>query len=159
MGLHSGLFPAGEEYFKEFLKENINTPKAEFFIPLMVNKLITEGTSRVKVLHTSARWFGVTYAADSSRSALLRSGPRDRRGRHRCRSPRSLSAVSRGAAHGCTRGSRAWSSPFVGGRSVGRCERAHPPTTVPSSTGSGPHPQEPPPSMKPKAGLTLMSTR
>jgi choline kinase len=63
-GFTPDYFQHSEEYFKEFLKENINKPKAEFFIPLMVNKLITEGTSRVKVLHTSARWFGVTYAAD-----------------------------------------------------------------------------------------------
>jgi hypothetical protein len=38
--------------------------KAEFFIPLMVNKLINEGTSTVKVLDTTSKWFGVTYAAD-----------------------------------------------------------------------------------------------
>ena len=43
---------------------NINNPKSEYFIPLMVNKLITEGTARVKVLDTTSRWFGVTYAAD-----------------------------------------------------------------------------------------------
>ena len=34
------------------------------FIPLMVNKLITEGTARMKVLDTTSKWFGVTYAAD-----------------------------------------------------------------------------------------------
>ena len=38
--------------------------KAEFFIPLMVNKLINEGTATVKVLDTTSKWFGVTYAAD-----------------------------------------------------------------------------------------------
>ena len=38
--------------------------KAEFFIPLMVNKLITEGTATVRVLDTTSKWFGVTYAAD-----------------------------------------------------------------------------------------------
>ena len=37
--------------------------KAEFFIPLMVNKLINEGTATVKVLDTTSKWFGVTYAA------------------------------------------------------------------------------------------------
>ena len=30
----------------------------------MVNKLINEGTSTVKVLDTTSHWFGVTYAAD-----------------------------------------------------------------------------------------------
>lgn len=43
---------------------NIDNPKAEYYIPLMVNKLITEGTATVEVLDTTAKWFGVTYAAD-----------------------------------------------------------------------------------------------
>ena len=38
--------------------------KAEFFIPLMVNKLINENTATVEVLDTTSKWFGVTYAAD-----------------------------------------------------------------------------------------------
>ena len=38
--------------------------KAEFFIPLMVNKLINEKTATVKVLDTTSKWFGVTYSAD-----------------------------------------------------------------------------------------------
>jgi hypothetical protein len=38
--------------------------KAEFFIPLMVNKLTQDGTATVKVLDTTSKWFGVTYAAD-----------------------------------------------------------------------------------------------
>ena len=51
---------------KEFLSnpKNMENPKAEFFIPLMVNKLINEGTSTVRVLDTTSKWFGVTYAAD-----------------------------------------------------------------------------------------------
>jgi hypothetical protein len=30
----------------------------------MVNKLINENTATVKVLDTTSKWFGVTYAAD-----------------------------------------------------------------------------------------------
>ena len=30
----------------------------------MVNKLITEGTATCKVLDTTSKWFGVTYAED-----------------------------------------------------------------------------------------------
>ena len=30
----------------------------------MVDKLINEGTATVKVLDTTSKWFGVTYAAD-----------------------------------------------------------------------------------------------
>ena len=59
-------FEHSEAYFKEFLADpkNMENLKAEFFIPLMVNKLINEGTSTVKVLDTTSKWFGVTYAAD-----------------------------------------------------------------------------------------------
>ena len=63
-GFTPDYFDYSEAYFKEFLKANINNPKSEYFIPLMVNKLITEGTAHVKVLDTTSRWFGVTYAAD-----------------------------------------------------------------------------------------------
>ncbi len=63
-GFTPDYFQYSEEYFKDFLKENIDKPKAEYFIPLMVNKLITEGTATVKVLDTTSKWFGVTYAAD-----------------------------------------------------------------------------------------------
>ena len=62
--LKSEFFRYSEEYFKEFLRANIDNPKAEYYIPLMVNKLITEGTATVEVLDTTAKWFGVTYAAD-----------------------------------------------------------------------------------------------
>ena len=48
----------------KFDPKNMENKKAEFFIPLMVNKLINEGTSTVKVLDTTSKWFGVTYAAD-----------------------------------------------------------------------------------------------
>ena len=54
----------GKVYFKEFLKANMGNLKAEYFIPLMVNKLINDGTARVKVLDTTSKWFGVTYADD-----------------------------------------------------------------------------------------------
>lgn len=63
-GFTPDYFEYSEKYFVEFLKENINTPKAEFFIPLVVNELITTGEAKVKVLDTDSRWFGVTYAAD-----------------------------------------------------------------------------------------------
>ncbi len=63
-GFTPDYFDYSEEYFKEFLAENMDNLKSEFFIPLMVNKLIVENTARVKVLDTASKWFGVTYAAD-----------------------------------------------------------------------------------------------
>lgn len=63
-GFTPDYFEFSEKYFVDFLKENINTPKAEFFIPLVVNELVTKGDASVKVLDTDSKWFGVTYAAD-----------------------------------------------------------------------------------------------
>lgn len=63
-GFTPDYFEYSEQYFKEFLKENIDKPKAEFFIPLLVNELVTSGKASVKVLDTTSKWFGVTYAAD-----------------------------------------------------------------------------------------------
>ena len=65
-GFTPDYFEHSEEYFKEFLSDpaNMSNLKAEFFIPLMVNKLINDGTATVNVLDTTSKWFGVTYAAD-----------------------------------------------------------------------------------------------
>lgn len=65
-GFTPDYFQHSEAYFKEFLSnaENMTNLKSEFFIPLMVNKLVNEGTAKVKVLDTTSKWFGVTYAAD-----------------------------------------------------------------------------------------------
>ena len=63
-GFTPDYFKFSEGYFVDFLKENIDKPKAEFFIPLVVNKLITKNIAKVKVLDTESKWFGVTYAAD-----------------------------------------------------------------------------------------------
>ena len=63
-GFTPDFFRYSKEYFIEFLKANKDNLKAEFFIPLMVNHLISNGTAKLKVLSTSALWFGVTYKED-----------------------------------------------------------------------------------------------
>ncbi len=65
-GFTPDYFDYSEEAFKVFLSDpkNLENLKAEFFIPLMVNQLINNGTATVKVLDTTSKWFGVTYAAD-----------------------------------------------------------------------------------------------
>ena len=65
-GFSPDYFDYSEEYFKDFLADEKNRTnlKAEFFIPLMVNKLINDKTATVKVLDTTSKWFGVTYSAD-----------------------------------------------------------------------------------------------
>ena len=65
-GFTPDYFDYSEAYFKEFLSDEKNRTnlKAEFFIPLMVNKLVNDKTATVKVLDTTSKWFGVTYSAD-----------------------------------------------------------------------------------------------
>jgi NDP-sugar pyrophosphorylase family protein len=63
-GFTPEYFEHSEGYFKEFLKENGQNIKSEFFIPYVIDKLIQSGTAKVKVLDTPAKWFGVTYAED-----------------------------------------------------------------------------------------------
>ena len=63
-GFTPDYFDYSEREFEKFLKKDINTPKAEFFIPLCIDTLINSGEATVKVLDTDSKWFGVTYAAD-----------------------------------------------------------------------------------------------
>ncbi|MFI3302820.1 MAG: nucleotidyltransferase [Rikenellaceae bacterium] len=63
-GFTPDYFDFSERSFINFLNENINTPKSEFFIPIVVNELIQSGEAKVKVLDTTSKWFGVTYAED-----------------------------------------------------------------------------------------------
>ena len=63
-GFTPDYFKYSEAQFVDFLKENIDKPKSEFFIPLVVDTLINSGKATCEVLDTTAKWFGVTYAAD-----------------------------------------------------------------------------------------------
>ncbi|HJD92367.1 MULTISPECIES: nucleotidyltransferase [Bacteroides] len=63
-GFTPDYFTHSEDFFVDFLEKNMENLKAEYFIPLAVNRLINENTARVKVLDTTSKWFGVTYAAD-----------------------------------------------------------------------------------------------
>ncbi len=63
-GFTPTFFDYTEKLFSEFLKENVENPKSEFFIPLVVNHLIQNQVARVKVLSSADEWIGVTYAAD-----------------------------------------------------------------------------------------------
>ncbi|MCI6069579.1 MAG: nucleotidyltransferase [Bacteroidales bacterium] len=65
-GFTPDYFAHSEEYFKTFLSDpkNMENLKSEFFIPLMVDKLIKDGTATCEVLDTTSKWFGVTYPED-----------------------------------------------------------------------------------------------
>lgn len=63
-GFTPDYFLHSEKAFVDFLKENINSPKGEFYIPSVVNDLITTSKATCEVLETSSQWFGVTYPED-----------------------------------------------------------------------------------------------
>ena len=63
-GFTPDFFPHIEENFKGFLKENEGNPKAELYIPYVVDNLIKAGLSKMSVLQTPESWFGVTYQED-----------------------------------------------------------------------------------------------
>jgi UTP-glucose-1-phosphate uridylyltransferase len=63
-GFTPKYFQLSESLFEDFLKDNYNDPKAEFFIPLVVNYLIVNKKATMEVLKSDARWFGVTYKED-----------------------------------------------------------------------------------------------
>ncbi|MCD7962356.1 MAG: nucleotidyltransferase [Rikenellaceae bacterium] len=63
-GFTPDYFNYSQEYFPKFLSENKENLKAEFFIPLMVNELISTDKAEMKVLSSEAKWFGVTYKED-----------------------------------------------------------------------------------------------
>lgn len=63
-GFDTSIFSYLEEEFIEFLKTELSNPKAEFFIPTVIGKLINSGKARVVVLSSADRWFGVTYRED-----------------------------------------------------------------------------------------------
>jgi len=63
-GFTPDYFEYSEKYFIKFLEANVGNNKAEYFIPLMVDHLIINKIADVKVLDTTSKWFGVTYAED-----------------------------------------------------------------------------------------------
>jgi len=65
-GLTPSLFGHLQREFPLFLKNNITHPKAEFFLPTVVDGLVGAGKSSVKVLSTPEHWFGVTYPQDKA---------------------------------------------------------------------------------------------
>ncbi|MGH8017191.1 MAG: nucleotidyltransferase family protein [Opitutaceae bacterium] len=62
--LTPAVFPPLERLFAGFLRDHGAEPKAEFHLPAAISSMIAAGETRVRVLPTKARWFGVTYRED-----------------------------------------------------------------------------------------------
>lgn len=67
-GFTSQLFTHLEDQFVNFLAEEGEELKSEFFIPSVVAKIIDGGNTNVKVLKSAAQWFGVTYREDKEKA-------------------------------------------------------------------------------------------
>jgi NDP-sugar pyrophosphorylase family protein len=58
------IFPYSKKLFTQFLAEHGTKPKSEFFIPIVADQFIKDG-GEIRVIPTSAQWFGVTYKEDA----------------------------------------------------------------------------------------------
>ena len=63
-GFTPDYFAHSQAYVKTWYEANSGNIKSEFYIPTMVNKLIGDGTSSLRVLRSAAQWHGVTYKED-----------------------------------------------------------------------------------------------
>jgi len=59
------VFDFTQKIFSEFLAANGNNPKAEFFIPIIGDRFISEKRGKIKIIPTASQWFGVTYKEDA----------------------------------------------------------------------------------------------
>lgn len=63
-GFTPDIFDYLEKGFIEFLKENNDNIKSEFFLPFLVDDLIKSGKKQVGVLVAEDKWYGMTYKED-----------------------------------------------------------------------------------------------
>jgi len=63
-GFQTSVVPIIEKLFTEFVRENRNNPKAEFYIPLAVDFMIHHLQHKIHVIPCKGPWFGVTYQED-----------------------------------------------------------------------------------------------
>ena len=65
-GFTEEILDYAEKFFVDFFNEEVpnNPEKAEFYLPSIVDKLLSSGEARVKVLSSPEKWYGVTYQED-----------------------------------------------------------------------------------------------
>ncbi len=66
-GFTPTIFNHLQGQFTAFLNQHGQEEKAEFYIPSVVNSLISSGQERLKVWRSTDSWFGVTYREDRPR--------------------------------------------------------------------------------------------
>lgn len=65
-GFTQAFMQAMIDNFPTFLEKSLKDDplKAEYFLPFVVDKMITDGSAKVKVLSSADRWYGMTYKED-----------------------------------------------------------------------------------------------
>lgn len=63
-GFTPRVFEVAEAMFTQFVAENSDNPKSEFFIPSVPDNMVKNGLASFRVIPTSSKWFGVTYKED-----------------------------------------------------------------------------------------------
>ncbi len=62
---HPSVFSSAKSLFTDFVIQNKEDIKAEFFIPIIADSFISTSHHSIKVIPTSSQWFGVTYKEDA----------------------------------------------------------------------------------------------
>ncbi|GAB3999373.1 nucleotidyltransferase [Spirosoma daeguense] len=65
-GFKPSVFPLVKHQFESYAMANIDSPKAEFYIPTVMTNLIETDTGHCKVFRSQSAWFGVTYPEDKA---------------------------------------------------------------------------------------------
>lgn len=78
-GFTPSFFGHLQRGFDGFIRQNVNEPKSEYYIPTEVNHLIKSNLTTVRVLSCTEKWFGMTYRDDrdvvvNSIRALIKNG-------------------------------------------------------------------------------------
>lgn len=78
-GFTPKVFKVALAMFPQFVEDNGDNPKAEFFIPSVPDHMVRNSMANFRVIPTSSKWFGVTYPEDKpivqeSISELVASG-------------------------------------------------------------------------------------
>lgn len=68
-GFQNNLFDELKSQFKGFLETAKDLTKDEYQIPTVIDQMIKKGMIEVSVLHSGAKWFGVTYKEDAQFAA------------------------------------------------------------------------------------------
>ena len=64
VGFTPAVFDIINSSLLDFIKPNRTSLTAEFYLPNILNDLVTNNESSIKVLRTTSPWFGITYKAD-----------------------------------------------------------------------------------------------